>query len=83
MGLADSGMMPPMKYWEIIADKLGAAGWSWGYCSAVMQHELLTSVCGAGTGHSALIVRVSRLLDSRLSPNNSLSDFQSNRPRVT
>ena len=27
--------MPPMKYWEIIADKLSAAGWSWGYCSAV------------------------------------------------
>jgi len=26
---ADSGIMPPMKYWEIIADKLSAAGWSW------------------------------------------------------
>jgi hypothetical protein len=24
-----------MKYWEAIADKLSAAGWSWGYCSAV------------------------------------------------
>jgi len=24
-----------MKYWEIIADKLGKAGWTWGYCSAV------------------------------------------------
>ena len=29
MGLADSGIMPPMKYWEIIADKLSVAGWSW------------------------------------------------------
>ena len=29
--------MPPMKYWEIIADKLSAAGWSWGYCSAVTR----------------------------------------------
>jgi hypothetical protein len=27
-----------MKYWEIIADKLSAAGWSWGYCSAVTKH---------------------------------------------
>jgi len=35
MGLADSDIMPPMKYWEVIADKLHAAGWSWGYCSAV------------------------------------------------
>ena len=26
-----------MKYWEIIADKLSAAGWSWGYCSAVTR----------------------------------------------
>jgi hypothetical protein len=27
-----------MQYWEIVADKLGAAGWSWGYCSAVIPH---------------------------------------------
>jgi hypothetical protein len=26
-----------MKYWELIADKLSAAGWSWGYCSAVRK----------------------------------------------
>ena len=26
-----------MKYWEIIADKLSAAGWSWGYCTAVTK----------------------------------------------
>jgi hypothetical protein len=26
-----------MKYWEIIADKLSAAGWSWGYCSTVTR----------------------------------------------
>jgi len=26
MELADSGMMPLMKYWEIVADKLSAAG---------------------------------------------------------
>ena len=26
-----------MKYWEIIADKLHAAGWSWGYCSAATK----------------------------------------------
>jgi hypothetical protein len=27
-----------VKYWEIIAEKLSAAGWSWGYCSAVTQN---------------------------------------------
>jgi hypothetical protein len=26
-----------MKYWEIGADKLNAAGWSWGYCSVVTK----------------------------------------------
>jgi len=23
--------MPPMKHWETVADRLSAAGWSWGY----------------------------------------------------
>jgi hypothetical protein len=26
-----------MKYWEIIADKLSAAGWAWEYCSATRE----------------------------------------------
>ena len=34
-GVADSDIMPPMQYWEIVAGKLTAAGVSWGYCSAV------------------------------------------------
>jgi len=29
--------MSPMKYWEIVAEKLNAAGWTWGYCSAVTR----------------------------------------------
>jgi len=29
--------MPPMKYWETVADKLSAAGFSWGYSRAVMR----------------------------------------------
>jgi len=34
---ADSDIMLPVKYLEIVGDKLGAAGWSWGYCSAVIR----------------------------------------------
>ena len=30
-----------MKYWEVIADKLHPAGWSWGYCSAITPHGWL------------------------------------------
>jgi hypothetical protein len=33
----DSDIMLPMKYWEIVVDKLSAAGRSWGYCSAVTR----------------------------------------------
>ena len=29
--------MPPMKILEIVADKLCAGGWSWGYCRAVTR----------------------------------------------
>jgi len=25
--------MLPVKYWEIVADKLTAAGWTWGYAA--------------------------------------------------
>ena len=38
-GLAQSGVMLPMKYWEIVGRKLSAAGWTWGYCSSVTRHE--------------------------------------------
>jgi hypothetical protein len=27
-----------MKYWEVIADKLSAADFTWGYCSAVTRN---------------------------------------------
>jgi hypothetical protein len=27
-----------MKYWEAIGDKLTAAGFTWGYCSAATPH---------------------------------------------
>jgi hypothetical protein len=33
-GLAEFGMMPPVKYCEIIADKLIAVGSAWEYCNA-------------------------------------------------
>jgi hypothetical protein len=37
-GIALSGIMPPVKYWEIVARKLTGAGWTWGYYSAVTRH---------------------------------------------
>jgi hypothetical protein len=35
--IAEFGIMLPVKYWEIVGRKLTAAGWTWGYCSAVTR----------------------------------------------
>src|SRR5438552_14754711 len=46
-----AGHQPTMKYWEIIADKLSAAGWTWGYCSAVTENGwrwVVDAYCGDG-----------------------------------
>ena len=32
---AERGRIPPVKCWEIIADNLSKAGWTWGCVSAV------------------------------------------------
>jgi hypothetical protein len=29
------GQNPPVKYWELVADNLSKAGWSWGCVSAI------------------------------------------------
>ena len=55
MRLADSGVMPPMKYSEIVADKLHAAGWSWGYCSAVIKNEWRWIVDAHGHGKRYIV----------------------------
>jgi hypothetical protein len=54
-GLATSGIMPPVKYWEIIADKLSAAGWSWSYCSAVTRHGWHWIVDAHGNGRRYVV----------------------------
>jgi len=33
-----------VKYWEIIADKLSAAGWSWGCASSITQAGMMFTV---------------------------------------
>ena len=39
--------MRPAKYWEIIADNLSKAGWSWGCVSAVDVNERTIFVADA------------------------------------
>jgi hypothetical protein len=43
--------MQPVKYWEIIADKPSAAGYSWGYRHAVTRDGwrfIVDAHCGDG-----------------------------------
>jgi hypothetical protein len=49
-GLAPFGIMPPVKYWEIIADKFGAAGWTWGCVSGVNSDGQTIFVADAHRG---------------------------------
>jgi hypothetical protein len=36
-----------MKYWEIVADNLSKAGWSWGYVSAIDSNGRTTWIADA------------------------------------
>jgi hypothetical protein len=38
--MGDSNGASGLNYWEIVADKLSAAGWSWRYCGAVTRDGL-------------------------------------------
>src|SRR4029077_19217635 len=65
-GLADSGVMPPMKYWEIIADRLHAGGWSYGIAEHLTKHGLLFCVDAHRDG-KRFIVKADNLLTAFLS----------------
>jgi len=41
--------MPPMKYWEIIPDKLRAAGWSWAIAAPLPETTVDGSLTPIGT----------------------------------
>jgi hypothetical protein len=57
----------PMKYWEIIADKLSAAGWSWGMATATDAHARTLFIVDAHRDDGTrLVVRSDELLTAFL-----------------
>jgi len=62
-----------MKYWEVIADKLHPAGWSWGYCSAITPHGWLWIVDAHREGRR-YIVQSCELLSAFLELEQTLCD---------
>jgi hypothetical protein len=71
-GVADSGIMAPIEYREAVADKLSAAGWSWGYCSAVTKHGWRWIVDAHKDG-KRYVVRSDELLTAFLELESTLS----------
>jgi hypothetical protein len=65
-GSVDSGIMPPMKYWEIIADRLHAEGWSYGIAEHFTKHGLLFCVDAHRDG-KRFIVKADDLLTAFIS----------------
>jgi len=40
-----------VKYWEIVANKIAASGWTWGYCRRATPHGwryIVDAHCGDG-----------------------------------
>ena len=45
------GTSARLKYWEIVADKIAASGWTWGYCRTATRYGwryLVDAHCGDG-----------------------------------
>ena len=55
-----------MKYWEIIADNLKKAGWSYGYVSAIDSEGRTIWIADAHRDAKRFIVRADELLTAFL-----------------
>jgi hypothetical protein len=66
--------MLSVKYWEIIADNLSQAGWSWGCVSAVDPHGQTIFVADAHRGDgNRFIVRADEKLSAFVELEGSVS----------
>lgn len=54
--------MSSLKYWEIIADRLSANGFTWGYCSAVTPQGLMFVVDVLSGDGARFVVQADDLL---------------------
>ena len=55
-----------MKYWEIIADNLSRAGWSWGMTTVFHEGEKLISVDAFREGSGRYVVQSDDILTAFL-----------------
>jgi hypothetical protein len=64
-----------MKYWEIIADNLSKAGWSWGCVSAIDSYEKTIWIADAHRDDGKrFVVRADEKLTAFLEPTRLLNE---------
>jgi hypothetical protein len=61
---SERGRILRVKYWEIIADNLSKAGWSWGCVSAVDSHGRTIWIADAHRDGRRFIVRADEKLSA-------------------
>jgi hypothetical protein len=64
-----------MKPWEIIADNLKKAGWSWGYVSAIDSNGRTTWIADAHRDGKRFIVRAEEILTAFLEAERAIHQF--------
>ena len=64
-----------LKYWEIIADKLSKAGWSWGYVSAIDREGRTIWVADAHGYGKRFIVRADEILTAFVELERAIHKF--------
>jgi hypothetical protein len=64
-----------VKYWEIIADNLSKAGWSWGCVSAIDSNWRTLWVVDAHRDGRGFVVRADELLTAFLEAERAIHQF--------
>jgi len=64
-----------VKYWEIIADNLSKAGWSWGYVSALDSEGRTIWIVDAHGYGKRFIVRADELLNAFVELQRAVHEF--------
>ena len=67
--------MRRVKYWEIIADNLSKAGWSWGYVSALDSEGRTIWIVDAHGYGKRFIVRADELLNAFVELQRAVHEF--------
>ena len=64
-----------MKFWEVIADNLSKAGWSWGWVSAVDCEGRRTWIADAHRAGKRFVVHTDEMLTASVELQRAIHEF--------